>query len=125
MRCLVPTRDFDILFHPVFQDALSKLRDPIKLTAIEKKLKKFMENPEHFSTPYKGDLAGNRKVKVMADLRIVVTLCWECRTTNHQGHHECPCDQIPENTVICWYVGDHKDIDRRAYRVVTSVWEIE
>ena len=120
-----PTRNFGIIFHPAFKQAFSTIGDSVKRTAVEKKLEKFKENPTHFSTPYRGDLAGNRKIKVMADLRIVVTLCWECLQTNHQGNHNCPCDEIDENTVICWYVGSHKDISRSPRRVVTSPWELE
>lgn len=125
MRFLSPVEDFEIIFHPKFKDSLLGIGDSIKRTAIEKKLEKFKENPLHFSLPYRGDLAGNRKIKVLADLRIVVTLCWECRQTNHQDGHNCPCDEIPDNTAICWYVGDHKDIRRRARHVVTGQWELE
>jgi len=108
-------------FHPKFLECLSGIVDPIAKSAIQKKLTKVLEDPKHFTAPLKYPLAGDREIRVLQDLRIIVTLCWECVETGHQNKHDCPCDSIPKNTIICWWVGNHKEM-RRAQGITSLPW---
>jgi len=100
----------ELRFHPGFRALLDAVGDGVARSAVQKKLLKLQENPEHFSTPLVYPLSGDREIRVLRDLRIIITLCWQCYGTVHQQKHKCPCEEIPENTIIVWWVGNHKEL---------------
>lgn len=82
--------------------------DKLKQGAIIKKLKKFKENPYHFSHSLKGPLDGKRAVEILSDLRVVVSVCEECRKENKQDYNGCiNCEKAPQNAIVIWDVGKH------------------
>jgi mRNA-degrading endonuclease RelE of RelBE toxin-antitoxin system len=112
----------DFLFHPKFNQTFDKL-DGEKRTRVEKSLNRFKSNPMHYSESYLGSLQGIRKIKVLDDLRILITICRECRANKLQHLHRClSCGKIDDNTVICWMVGSHKEIERGARDTTTKAW---
>lgn len=111
----------ELRFHPKFKPLLDAIKDGVARSAIQKKLLKLRENPKHFSIPLAYPLSGDREIKVLQDLRIIITICNECYGTVHQQKHKCPCEEIPENTIIVWWVGNHKQL-RHAQGVTSAPW---
>jgi hypothetical protein len=118
---LEPTEPLELRFHPKFKSLLKDIKDRVAQDAIQGKLLKLKENPRHFSNSLTGPLAGDREICVLQDLRIIITLCWDCYGTVHQQKHKCPCDAIPENTIIVWWVGNHKEM-RHAQGITSMPW---
>ena len=78
---------------------------------VTEKLKQFQDNPQHFSTFLKGTMAGKRKVKVRGDLRVILTICKECREFGHSAKILCAdCDQHGDSDVIIFNIGTHKEV---------------
>jgi mRNA-degrading endonuclease YafQ of YafQ-DinJ toxin-antitoxin module len=110
-----------VKFHPKFKSFLKRIKDKNAQDAIESKLLKLKESPRHFSDSLTGPLAGDREISVLQDLRIIVTLCWDCHGSTHQQKHKCPCDEIPKNTIVVWWVGNHKEM-RHAQGITSMPW---
>lgn len=78
---------------------------------VMKKLERFQDDPQHFSTFLKGTMAGKREVKVRGDFRVILTMCKECRQLGHSVKIGCAdCDQHGDDDVIIFNMGTHKEV---------------
>lgn len=107
--------EWQLLFHPSFRKALDSLKGGVERDAVEKKLKNLLQDPHHFSVPLAGPLSGDREIRVLRDLRIIITICRDCRQTEHQKKHRCPCYDVPQNAIIIWWIGNHKELKKAQY----------
>lgn len=116
-----PTEPPEFLFHPKVHEIFNGIMEEGNKNAVQAKLRKVLENPTHFTAPLHGPLSGDREVRVLQDLRVIVTFCWECVETGHQHKHQCPCDEIPKNSIIVWWIGNHKEMGH-AQGVTSMPW---
>jgi hypothetical protein len=121
VKFLAPPKKYDYLFLKGFENQLNKFKDGQTRSIIQRKLEKVLEDPYHFSRTLSGCLSGNREIKVLVDLKIIITICEECRKQHHMSTHKCKCDDIPVNTIICWWIGNHDEM-AGAQTVTQSSW---
>lgn len=105
---------YNHLYKPVFLENLktySSLKKQVK-----SKIKAILENPYHNTEPLskvgKFDLRGLRSKRIDKNFRIIFAICEECKKNLPDNDRPCfICDpEIPEQTVIFFAFGPHKDI---------------
>ena len=92
-----PTYNKD--FTEKFEKQLKKLRDPIRMKRIKRKVDEIVEFPYRDIRFGAGRWRGKREERVGYD-RLMFAVCEQCRKEKHQLYNNCHnCQNKPNNTV--------------------------